>query len=82
MNLGRLVVVSGSGRGSAHYNQLTFIATTGKVVQILLTDSELASARERAGKHKNDLCAVRWIDRLAAFKIRLFARLLSFCGCG
>ena len=80
MNFGRLVLVENGGRGRARskYNQLTFVNESGDVDQILLTDRELESARDRANKNSSDLLAVSWLDRLVAFKINVFSKLLSF----
>ena len=52
MVLGKLVLVenTGSARGSSHYNQVTYINSSGEVEHILLTDRELDSGRERAAK--------------------------------
>jgi len=79
MNFGRLVQVenSGSGRGNSCYNQVTFVNPNGDVEQVLLTDRELSAARDRAGKNADSLSGVSWLDRLAAFKVRVLSRLLS-----
>ena len=75
MNLGRLVRVenNGNGRGSSHYNQLTLVNSSGDIEQLLLTDRELQSARERARKNAEDLRVLTLIDDLVALKIKLLS---------
>ncbi|MAG27708.1 hypothetical protein CMI47_19425 [Candidatus Pacearchaeota archaeon] len=82
LSIGRLVFVenAGSARGSSCYNQLTFINSEGSVEQILLTDRELDNGKARAEKNHADLLGVSLIDRLVAFKMKLFVRLLSLFG--
>ena len=78
MNLGRLVLVENSAhRGDSHYNQLTFVKENGVVEQVLFTDRELNVARDRAVKNFNDVSGVSWLDRIAAFKINVFSKLIS-----
>ena len=78
MNLGRLVLVENSEhRGDPHYNQLTFVKENGVVEQVLFTNRELTVGRDRAMKNFNDVSGVSWLDRLAAFKINVFSKLLS-----
>jgi len=75
MNLGRLVRVenNGNGRGSSHYNQLTLVNSSGDIEQLLLTDRELQSARERAKKNAEDLISVSILDDLVALKIKILS---------
>tara|TARA_B100000424_G_C22832764_1_gene444775 strand:+ start:499 stop:726 length:228 start_codon:yes stop_codon:yes gene_type:complete len=73
MVLGKLVLVenSGTGRGSSHYNQLTYINTSGEVEHILLTGRELEAARERASKNSEDVKVVGILDKVVSWLVRL-----------
>jgi|TARA_B100000287_G_C20235941_1_gene624123 hypothetical protein len=73
MVLGKLALVenTGSARGSSHYNQLTYINSSGEVEHILLTDRELESGRDRAAKNPEDIRQVKLWDKLVAWAIRL-----------
>ena len=73
MVLGKLVLVenTGSGRGSANYNQLTYLNTSGELEHILLTGRELDVARERAAKNSEDINVVGLLDRLVSWFVRL-----------
>jgi len=82
LSVGRLVSVENTGnvRGSSHYNQLTFVNDDGDVEQILMTNRELDSARQRSEKNQNDLSDLSLIDRLAALCVRSLAGMLSLFG--
>jgi hypothetical protein len=73
MVLGKLVLVenTGSARGSSHYNQVTYINSSGEVEHILLTDRELASGRERAAKNPEDVKHVGLWDKLVSWVVRV-----------
>ena len=73
MVLGKIVLVENTGdaRGSSHYNQLTYINSSGGVEHILLTDRELDSARDRAAKNPEDVRLAGIWDKLVVWFIRL-----------
>ena len=85
MNLGRLIIVGNKTTGVSRttrsrmvcYNQVTCIDGTGNIIQLLLTDRELTVTTERAKKNARTLRKISWLDRCAAFKIRLITRLSS-----
>ena len=73
MVLGKIILVenTGSARGSSHYNQLTYLNSSGHVEHMLLTDRELEAGRERAAKNPEDIKSVKLWDKLVAWIVRL-----------